>query len=175
MFKKRGKKATSEIKFREKDHDSSDEEEDKTIIQPKTKNQQNRAMKISSKAAMSKSNTLSFEDDVYLYNQIIQITPVTNIKKVEKHDTYVEYIRKGTFSDKKTTYNSQRSSSGEYSEEKLKELASQQNKGIIAQPKPPIEVMEIESDSEEENEKVFTVENKRDIELTEEEAEVIIV
>lgn len=68
MFKKRGKKAASEIKFREKDHDSSDEEEDKTIIQPKTKNQQNRAMKISSKAAISKSNTLSFEDDVYLYN-----------------------------------------------------------------------------------------------------------
>lgn len=92
---------------------------------------------------------------------------------MEKHDTYVEYIRKGTIPGKIPAYNSQRSSSGEYSEEKLKELASQQNKGIIAQPKPSIEVMEIESD--EEDEKVFTVENKKDIELTEEEAEVIIV
>lgn len=64
MFKKRGKKGTSEIKVREKDHDSSDEEEDKTIIQPKAKNQQNHKMKISTKAIIPKSNTLSFEDDV---------------------------------------------------------------------------------------------------------------
>lgn len=65
MFKSKGKKAAPKIRTREKDHDSNDEVEEHTIVVPKTKNPQNRKMQISTKPAIAKSSTLSFEDDVY--------------------------------------------------------------------------------------------------------------